>query len=108
MRPMRKSERDKFAKGVIAFLESLGAKPTADGWYQYTLETPLGKLLFSLSDNTTGGPGSVMCRFDEPDRAIALGCNPYTGKWNRHYFDGWTTDAAMADFSRAMSALMQE
>ena len=108
MRPMRKSERERFLAGVRKVLTDCGATHTPGGYYEYALTTIYGPLGLSLSDSQTGGPGAVFARFDDPARAEPTHCNPYTGKWNHHYFDGWTVDAALADFARSIAALMRQ
>lgn len=49
----------------------------------------------------------VNCRFRDPNRTL-LGLNRFgvnTGKWNHQYF-GWPLDAAVADFTRRLTAIL--
>jgi hypothetical protein len=46
------------------------------------------------------GLGTVFTRFDDPKTARQLvDCNRFSGKWNHHYFDGWTVETAINDLS---------
>jgi len=77
-----------------------------DRWH---LETMAGELTLAVDGrDQTNGPGTVFTRFLEPKRAIkvvpgATVCpihstvNLYSGKWNHHYFHGWTVDGALED-----------
>jgi hypothetical protein len=64
-----------------------GAVPTPDGFYELQLETSVGLLRISFSQGLE--LASVMCRFEEPERAAAMigrhNMNPFSGKWNRHW-----------------------
>jgi hypothetical protein len=64
-----------------------GAAPTPDGFYELQLETRVGLLRMSFSEGHD--LASVMCRFEEPERATAMigrhVMNGYSGKWNRHW-----------------------
>ena len=78
--------RERFEAAVTKLLDSLGARP--GNFYDYELPTPAGLLHISVNGNW------VAARFDD----VALGkaftescycpCNPYSGKWNFHFFDG--------------------
>lgn len=99
---MRKAEkqRQQFLAKVIALLQSVGAVET-DSTYRLTLETKAGRLALHPDPSDTMGIGTVFTRFDDPQQAVALlgqSVNPHSGKWNHHYFDGWTVDMALADF----------
>ena len=105
-RPMKKAERRRFVKGIIDYLLSIGA--VYDGEWYYDIETPVGLLRVRPDENTIGGPGSVFCRFDEPKRAkeAGVGCNPHSGKWNHHYFDGWPVEIALEDFQAKLGSVL--
>lgn len=78
--------REQFKAAVTTYLDSIGARPS--NFYDLELDTPAGLLQLSVYDNWVAG------RFDD----IALGkafsascgrpCNPFSGKWNFHYYDG--------------------
>ena len=99
--PKRKPrDIQQFLARVIELLQSLGAVET-DSTYRFTLETKAGRLTLHPDPNDTMGIGTVFTRFDDPQRAVALlgqSVNQYSGKWNHHYFDGWTVETALADF----------
>jgi hypothetical protein len=49
------------------------------------------------------GLGTVYARFDDPQKARLLAnCNRFSGKWNAHYFDGWTVETAVDDLRRRL------
>jgi len=100
------------AERAAEWLTAIGATPE-EPWY-LVLETTVGRLLIHPSDNGTVGPGTMYCRFQDVDRAVAkltptdlLGrLNRYSGKWNFSYFDGWTADTAFADFQHQINRLL--
>jgi hypothetical protein len=99
---MRKAEkqRQQFLAKIIELLQSVGAVET-DSTYRFSLETKAGRLTLHPDPNDTMGIGNVFTRFDDPPRAVAIlgqAVNQHSGKWNHHYFDGWSVEAALADF----------
>ncbi len=87
-----------FIERANELLSELGAECTGEN--VYALETRLGRLRLLVTVNRLEGPGTVFSRFDDAKRAHgSTDCNPHSGKWNHHYFDGWTTDAAIADLA---------
>jgi len=89
---MRKN--DVFIKELRAGMAEIGANPAGDdflGWH-YDVETAAGKLSVTVPRDAWGSKSgkvySVFSRFDDPERASALGLgnNPYSGKWNFHGF----------------------
>lgn len=106
---MRKRDRERWVKKVEARLKSLGAEQT-EHHYPWKLETPVG-LLRLIVDPHTGrgvkGPGTVFTRFEEPERAkCRVACNPYSGKWNHHYFSGWDVETSLADLEYRLEQVM--
>jgi hypothetical protein len=97
---MKQRDRDFWEKQANDLIESLGAK-LVDEWYPWRLETKAGTLILLVQAHKgrkIGGPGTVFTRFDSPPDARELvDCNPYSGKWNHHYFDGWTMENSLAD-----------
>ncbi len=104
---------------VTDALRELGAVPTEntsqDGWatmYPFVIEnTQAGPLLLSVSPSMSwekriGAGGSVFGRFPDVERAKKFfkvdrlgnhaGLNPYSGKWNHHYFD-WSATCTCRD-----------
>jgi hypothetical protein len=99
---MRKAEkqRQQFLAKIVQLLQSVGAVET-DSTYRFSLNTKAGRLTLHPDPNDTMGIGTVFTRFDAPPRAVAIlgqAVNPHSGKWNHHYFDGWTVETALADF----------
>lgn len=94
---MNKRERDRFVKQANALIENLGGTISfRDERYPWRLETQVGPLFLFVEENTIGGPGTVFTRFENPSDAKQLvECNPYSGKWNHHFFDGWTVKDAL-------------
>lgn len=93
---MRKKDRERFVRKVTELLLSLGAEQDGD---RFTLETKVGRLALHPTENVTEGPGTVFSRFDDVQAARTLvDCNKFSGKWNFHYFSGWTVETAIADF----------
>ncbi len=78
---MKMKQRRKLVKVATALIVKLGAVPAT--FYQYQMETCVGKLHISIdNDDHRNGMLVIFCRFDEPKRALAI-CpfaNPYTGK----------------------------
>lgn len=96
---MRKPERERWAKQANDLIEGLGAEP-GDESYPWRLKTKVGMLSLRVEANVlrNDGPGTVFTRFDSPsDAEQVVDCNPYSGKWNHHYFDMWTGPQAIGD-----------
>ena len=92
-----KKQRELFLAKVKELLLSLGAQQEDD---HFILQTKVGKLTLYLSENRTEGLGTVFTRFDDEKAARQLvDCNPFSGKWNHHYFDGWTVETAVENLS---------
>jgi hypothetical protein len=78
--------QEKFKAAVTAYRDSIGARP--GHFYDYEMDTPAGLLHLSVYDDW------VATRFDDVKQAttatktIGRPCNPFSGKWNFHYFDG--------------------
>jgi len=92
-----KRQRERFLRLATELLCGLGAEPDGDS---YLLRTRAGRLVFHPTGHRGEGLGTVFGRFDEPEAARRLvDCNPFSGKWNHHYFGGWTVESAIADLS---------
>ena len=104
---MKQRDRRLFVQRCIALIADLGGVHSEGGLYEWELPTNFGRLCLSVVEDTTGGPGTVFARFDNEKAAHPqTGCNPYSGKWNHHYFDGWTVDAAVIDFERCLRSVL--
>lgn len=103
---MRKRDRQRFVRQCNELIARLGGV-SSDGMYQWELATRYGQLRLTVRENRFEGPGTVFTRFDDPSTARRhLDCNPYSGKWNHHYFDGWTVEAAVADFEYRLKSVL--
>jgi hypothetical protein len=92
-----KKQRERFLAKVKELLFSLGAQQEDD---RFILTTKVGTLTLHPTENRAEGLGTVFGRFDDPKAARQLvDCNPFSGKWNHHYFDGWTAETAVANLS---------
>jgi len=90
-----KRQRDRFLVKAKLLLLQLGAQQEKD---EFVLETRVGRLSLHPDENQTIGLGTVFARFDNPDAARQLvDCNPFSGKWNFHYFNGWTVETAIGN-----------
>jgi len=96
---MRKHERERFGIGANDLIKQFGAKENTNlSSYDWWWLTRFGVLLLTVyvAEKHGRGLGAVMTRFEEPQRAVESGCNPYSGKWNHHYFEGVTVEQALA------------
>ena len=101
---MRKQDRDRFVEKVTALLLELGAEQVED---RFILQTKVGELSLRPEPNRAVGLATVFTRFDNPQAARQfVQCNPFSGKWNHHYFDGWTVETALADFTSSLRMVL--
>ena len=104
---MRKKERERFVKNATQLLLDLGAEQDGGEMYRFSLQTKAGTLRLHVTENRTDGPGTVFTRFDDPEAARKLlDCNPYSGKWNHHYFGDWSVDTAIYDLSVQLKKML--
>ena len=88
-----KRQRQQFIAQVTALLLGLGAESLD---YEFVLHTRAGRLKLHPTENMAKGLGTVFTRFDDPQAARQLvACNPFSGKWNFHFFNGWTVEGAI-------------
>lgn len=97
---MNKHEQERFVKEANALIENLGGTISfRNEQVSWRLETKVGSLLLwvEVQDwRQIDGPGMVFTRFDNPMNAKKLvDCNPFSGKWNHYFFDGWTVKDAL-------------
>lgn len=93
----RKKQRILFLAKAGTVLLDLGAEQQGD---DFILQTKAGRLKLRPSDYEGEVLGTVYTRFDDPQAARGLvDCNPFSGKWNHHYFDGWTVETAISDLT---------
>jgi hypothetical protein len=99
-----KKQRQQFIVRVTAMLLDLGAEPLD---YEFVLQTKAGRLKLHPTENHAEGLGTVFTRFDNPEVARQLvNCNPFSGKWNFHFFDGWTVDAAIQELAFQLNKVL--
>ena len=98
--------REQFEREAGRLLKSLGAveQRSSNPWPQYTLNTPAGELRLSIHTDLWlcdqpwfkgGGWPWVAGRFEDVKAATELTrgeSNPYSGKWNHHYWHNWADD----------------
>lgn len=93
-RRIRKSEREKFKQGALALLQRYGAVPS-DHCRDWQLASRYGSLFATVYSDSETSLGWVACCFPDlpAETANYIGANPYSGKWNHHYFDCAAEDA---------------
>jgi hypothetical protein len=100
----RKKDRKRFLAAIIRLLLNLGAQQDDD---RFVLQTKAGQLTFFPDISGSEELGTVFARFDDPQVARQIvECNPYSGKWNHHYFDGWTVETATDDFTARLRRVL--
>ena len=88
-----KKPRQQFIAKATALLLDLGAKARD---FDFALQTKAGLLKLHPTENLVEGLGTVFTRFEDPNTAKELvDCNPCSGKWNHHFFAGWSVDSAL-------------
>jgi hypothetical protein len=100
-------QRQLFLTRAVKLLLDLGAQQDGGEMYRFALPTKAGLLRLHPDDHQTEGLGTVFSRFDDPQAARQLvDCNPHSGKWNHHYFGGWTLHAALTDLSTQLRRVL--
>lgn len=92
----------KFIKEVEAYLLSIGAVNNRL-FYDWELETVGGKLWINVRAET------IFCRFENPAFGAKFtrgASNPYSGKWNRHYFEDVLQPDCWSDWRSCMEKLI--
>jgi len=99
-----KKLRQQFLTKVVTMLLNLGAKP---GDFDFALQTKVGLLRIYPTENHVEGLGTVFSRFDDPAAAReSVRCNPYSGKWNFHFFNGWDVDSAIQELTFQLAKVL--
>lgn len=100
-------QRRLFFTQAVKLLIDLGAQHEDGEPDRFTLPTKVGLLRLHTAMHHSDGLGTVFTRFDDPQTAQrSVGCNPYSGKWNHHYFEGWTVEAALEHFSAQLKRIL--
>jgi hypothetical protein len=88
---MTTKDHAKLLKKIKQHLLDLGAVPTPDRMYHYSLMTALGELAIRIDPINPAyrsGLVTIFTRFDRTDLAVKRfphEVNPYSGKWNFHF-----------------------
>ena len=99
-----KKQRQQFLTKVAALLLDLGAEPRD---FDFVLNTKAGLLKLHPTENQVEGLGTVFTRFDDPQSARQLvACNPHSGKWNFHFFSGWSVESALQEIAFQLSKVL--
>ena len=100
-----KRERRAFVVRAVKLLLNLGAEQGSDD--RFHLDTVAGRLTLHVTENERSGLDTDFTRFDDPETAYRfVPCNQYSGKWNHHYFDGWTAETALANFTQEIQRVL--
>lgn len=89
-----KKQQQVFYEDALELALSLGAKNKHTGRLasEYEINTKAGKLNITFKEPEKGELFTIFCRFEEPVKAKEIlpdseRLNPYSGKWNFHYFN---------------------
>lgn len=91
-----------FHTRVSAWIESIGGTRNPEGsWHDFTIPTKAGSYQCSPGCHCEGGGyGDLMGKFESVDLARTfVDCNPFSGKWNHHFFGDWTIDTIMSELN---------
>ncbi len=106
-------DRKAFVERVRGIVTQAGGRDDLDASiYTHVIPvTKCGPLFVSVHESHDGdGVGWVACCFMYPKLAVeSVGTgtlNPYSGKWNFHYFSPWGLDDAVADFERTLGTVL--
>lgn len=112
----RRSKKDKqaFIRLAGAMFERLGARLMSelsheDQWagYEHFLVTKAGVLYLRIENDTSFALGTIFGRFSHPSLAKQfVDCNPYSGKWNFHFFADWTPESAVESVEHNLSEMV--
>ena len=96
--------RDRFAATAVETILRHYGTPTDEARREYTMPTKYGPLRLHIIPDF-GDIGAVMTRFANADHAAPqTGCNPYSGKWNHHYFH-WDLSLAVQDLQQQLGSV---
>jgi hypothetical protein len=102
-----KKQRRLFLAEATKLLLDLGARRDGGETYEFTLPTKAGLLRLHPEEDRLDGLGTVFACFDDPQAARELvSCNKFSGKWNHHYFEDWTVEAAIDDLSAQLRTVL--
>jgi hypothetical protein len=99
-----KKQRESFLARAKELLLRLAARQEGD---EFVLQTRAGRLRLHPNAHQEEGLGTVFGRFDDPQAARQIvDCNRFSGKWNHHYFDGWTVETAIEDLAARLRTVL--
>ena len=99
-----KAQQESFLEKVRELLLLLSARQEGD---EFVLQTRAGRLRLHPDSHDDDGLGTVFGRFDDPEAARQIvDCNPFSGKWNHHYFQGWTVETAIDDLAARLRKVL--
>jgi hypothetical protein len=103
-----KKLREEFLTKVTALLLELGATKRddrPDDFPEFYLNTKYGRLRLNVCVSPT--MLTLFTAFDEPGRAVCVGCNSYSGKWNHHY-DNTSLENILSDLRFKLKRVLKE
>ena len=99
-----KKQRERFVANAKALLLGLAARQKED---EFIMQTRVGRLTLHPVEHGKEELGTVFARFEDPEAAHEIvDCNPFSGKWNHHYFGGWTVETAISDLSAQLRMVL--
>ena len=102
-----KKQRQLFIAKVVQLLLDAGAKHDGGEVYPLALQTKAGRLVLHVTENMTEGLGTLFACFDNPQAARQLvPCNPHSGKFNLHFFNGWSVQSAIEEIARQLQRVL--
>ena len=105
---MTKANRQRFCLKVADYLKERGAwvgRSELPECETFLIETIAGQL--ALTPCPGFSIATVFGRFADIDRAKELvACNPFTGKWNHHFPEGYLVQDALDEFKRNLEELL--
>lgn len=100
--------QERFKCSLTEFILGKGARKSS--FYDFESDTPAGLLLITVYGDW------IACRFDDDELGKPFSaktgqpCNPFTGKWNHHYYDGTLASLepaqAIASFGAKLDRLL--
>lgn len=108
-RRVSKRAQEQFRQRAAEVIRRVGGAelPDEDGGYRFHLDTKYGLLRLHVSEHDQhDGPGTVFTYFENATAASAVESNRFSGKWNFHYFSGWTVEAALSDLERNLGRVL--
>lgn len=108
-RRVSKQTQKQFRQGAAEVIRTVGGteSPNESGGYRFHLDTKYGLLRLHIDEHDQHeGPGTVFTCFENATAASEIGGNRFSGKWNHHYFAGWTVEAALGDLEKNLHRVL--